>query len=92
MTDKDIDLLLEFQRCSVLHPLTCGNDSGHLELYPHLNTDTGVITLFCVNCDYTQLVNEGLMAIVRSMLPGAREVENALKAVSIMKEKVNNDE
>ena len=32
------------------------------------------------------------MAVVRMMLPGAREIEQALKAVSIMKEKLKDDE
>mgnify|MGYP001558458784 FL=1 len=92
MTQKDVDLILEYQTCSVLHPFTCGNDSGHHTLLPYLNTKTCVITLICVNCDYVQEVDEELMAVVRMMLPGAREIEQALKAVSIMKEKLKDDE
>jgi len=82
MTQKDLGLLLEYQACSMLHSFTCGNDSNHHVLLPYLNTKTGVITLICVNCDYVQEVDEELMATVRMMLPGAREMENALKAVS----------
>ena len=86
MTQKDVDLILEFQTCSVVHPLTCGKNSGHFELYPHLDSNTGVVTLVCVNCDYIQKVDDDLMAMVRATLPGAREIEDALKAVPIMRE------
>jgi len=89
MTLKELDLLLEYQTCSVLHPFTCGNDSSHHVLLPYLNTKTGVITLICVNCDYVQEVDEELMATVRMMLSGAREMENALRAAfSDKKEKL----
>lgn len=87
MTQKDLDMILEFQTCPVLHPFTCGNDSNHRVLLLFLNTKTAVITLICVNCDYIQEVDEELMATVRMMLPGAREMEQALKAVPIMREK-----
>ncbi|MBI5420825.1 MAG: hypothetical protein HZA35_00730 [Parcubacteria group bacterium] len=92
MTRKDVDLLLEYQTCSVAHPLTCGNDSGHLDLYPYLDTATDVITLICVNCDYTQVVDEELMAAIRMALPGVREIQKALGIVPIMREKLKDDE
>jgi|GEM_PF-4361984 len=82
MTQKDVDLILEYQTCSVLHPFTCGNDSSHHTLLPYLNTKTGAITLICVNCDYIQIVDDDLMFTVRTMLPSARETEDALKAAS----------
>lgn len=35
-----------------VHPLTCGNDSGHTPLYPYWNGER--VQLICRDCGYTQ--------------------------------------
>lgn len=35
-----------------VHPLTCGNDSSHGNLYPVC--EDGIVKLICPDCDYTQ--------------------------------------
>lgn len=35
-----------------VHPLTCGNDSGHTPLYPFWDGEK--VVLVCRDCDYTQ--------------------------------------
>ena len=35
-----------------LHPLTCGNDSNHGNLYPYWNGER--VQLICPDCNYTQ--------------------------------------
>ena len=35
-----------------VHPLTCGNDSQHGNLYPLF--EDGCVKLICPDCDYTQ--------------------------------------
>lgn len=37
--------------CAV-HPLTCGNDSNHGNLFPLY--EDGIVKLICPDCDYTQ--------------------------------------
>lgn len=47
----------------MVHPLTCGNDSRHGNLYPYWNGD--IVTLVCPDCDYVQ-ANTGPIARVRN--------------------------
>lgn len=37
---------------SAVHPLTCGNDSNHGNLFPLY--EDGIVKLICPDCDYTQ--------------------------------------
>jgi len=42
----------EYQDNSMVHPLTCGNNSNHANLEPVIIN--GKVALMCLNCDYIQ--------------------------------------
>lgn len=57
--------IMRWQGNNTHHPLTCGNDSSHLELIPVIETTgpnspvlsrarTDRVVLLCVECDYRQ--------------------------------------
>lgn len=48
-----IEAVNEWQNDEFLHPLTCGNDSNHEKLIPHM-TREGFVVLKCLDCDYIQ--------------------------------------
>jgi carbon storage regulator len=45
---------IENPKMFALHPLTCGNHSGHTDLYPVYDEREECVKLICQNCDYTQ--------------------------------------
>ena len=51
LEDK-IKRIKEWQNCSFVHPLTCGNDSSHGLLTPFVDDDK--LKLKCPDCEYIQ--------------------------------------
>ncbi len=53
MTNAEkIEAITSWLESGELHPLTCGNDSGHSVLVPE--EENGNVILKCSDCDYTQ--------------------------------------
>ncbi len=73
MTRKEIvelvDAVLVWQQTGYAHPLTCGNNSLHIDLLPRLTDDKQAVILACIECDYTQQ----LWPAVQTMLLKNRE-------------------
>ena len=52
--DDEIEAIRQRQARHDVHPLTCGNDSGHAVLRPQ-RMPNGKIVLYCPDCDYVQV-------------------------------------
>lgn len=50
--DKVMERIKKYQELSMVHPLTCGNNSMHNNLEPRIQDEQ--VILFCKDCDYTQ--------------------------------------
>ena len=51
-TEEILQKIRSYQACEGMHPMTCGNDSGHAVLKPF--EEGGMIKLRCPDCDYIQ--------------------------------------
>ena len=62
--EQIVEAVRRWQADWYVHPLTCGNDSGHENLVPELGeSETGVV-LVCLDCDYRQPLHQGLANLV----------------------------
>ena len=52
MNQELLDAIKKYQSCPFVHPLTCGNDSGHDLLKGIVIRDK--VVLICPDCEYTQ--------------------------------------
>lgn len=81
-THENFQAIIKWQEAGCVHPLTCGNDSGHANLLPSVAAN-GDLVLRCTDCDYVQtyipemVLHPKTLKAVDEMKKGLAEGESA---------------